>query len=78
MAAWRLRLSVLSLFAAASLIGCETQQSGRQGSAPQAGASGQQGGRMGTPSQAGSPGQQGTMDGHSPMEQDKAGDKIMK
>ena len=31
-----------------------------------------------TPSQAGSPGQQGTMDGHSPMEHDKGGDRMIK
>ena len=70
MEAWRIGLSVLSFFAATTFLGCETQQAGRQGS--------QQGGRMDAPSQAGSPGQQGTMDGHSPMEHDKAGDKIMK
>lgn len=60
----RFGLSVLGLFAATLALGCESHQTGmKQGD---------------TPSQAGSPGQQGTKDGHSPMEQDKGGDRMMK
>jgi hypothetical protein len=69
----RIGLSVAALFAFTFLIGCETQRDTRQPSQSQIGSSSPH-----TPSQAGSPGQQGTMSGQSPMEHDKAGERMIK
>jgi hypothetical protein len=62
MTAWRMGLSMLGLFVISLALGCESRMSAKHD----------------TPSQAGSPGQQGTKDGHSPMEHDKGGDKMIK
>ena len=63
MALMRLGWSMLGLFMVTFAFGCASQRGGT---------------KHDTPSQAGSPGQQGTMDGRSPMEQDKGGDRIIK
>jgi len=62
MALIRLGWLMLELFVV-TFVGCASQRGGTN---------------FDTPSQAGSPGQQGTMDGHSPMEHDKGGDRMIK
>jgi hypothetical protein len=63
MASTRLGVIVLGLVIVPFAFGCQSQGGSTRHDAP---------------SQAGSPGQQGTMDGHSPMEHDKGGDRMIK
>ena len=62
MTTWRMGLSGLGLFVITLALGCESHM----------------GAKRDTPSQAGPSGQQGVKDGHSTMEHDKGGDKMIK
>jgi hypothetical protein len=61
----RIGWSLAAVFAVTLVIGCEGQRNTRPSSQP-------------PPSQAGSPGQQGSMSGQSPMEHDKAPERMIK
>jgi hypothetical protein len=61
----RIGLSLAAVLAVTFVMGCESQRNTRPSSQP-------------PPSQAGSPGQQGSMSGQSPMEHDKAPERMIK